>query len=78
MFATTQQNSIKANNPAIVFAETTSVKAEPNNRSDEVFILHEGTKVQVEAEIENWKKIKLTDGKIGWILSDDIKLLNDF
>ena len=66
------------NKPAIVFAQESPVKAEPNLRSEESFRLHEGTKVQVLDTLNDWKKIKLSDGSIGWILSDDIKLLNPF
>ncbi|MFD2551393.1 tetratricopeptide repeat protein [Bizionia sediminis] len=65
----------QADNPAIVFAQESPVKNEPNLRSAEAFVLHEGTKVQVLDTVEDWKKIKLTDGKTGWILADDIKLL---
>jgi len=64
--------------PAIVFAKETDIKTEPNLRSEVTFTLHEGTKVQVLEEYDkNWKKIKLADGKTGWIPSGDIKLLND-
>lgn len=68
----------QSNNPAIVFAQETKVKSEPNLRSDEAFRLHEGTKVQVLDTINNWMKIKLSDGKTGWIPSTDIKLLGSF
>ena len=71
-------NLDQSDNPAIVFAQETKVKSEPNLRSEEAFRLHEGTKVQVLDTVENWKKIKLTDGKIGWIMAEDIKLLNRF
>lgn len=65
----------KRNNPAIVFAQEAKVKNEPNLRSEESFRLHEGTKVQVLDTVLDWKKIKLADGKTGWIDSEDIKLL---
>jgi tetratricopeptide (TPR) repeat protein len=67
-----------SNNPAIVFAQESKVKNEPNLRSEEAFRLHEGTKIQVLDTIENWRKIKLSDGKMGWISSEDIRLLNNF
>ncbi|GAA4801160.1 tetratricopeptide repeat protein [Litoribaculum gwangyangense] len=67
----------KNDNPAIVFAQESKVKSDPNNRSEESFRLHEGTKVQVLQTYNNWKKIRLSDGKTGWVLSQDIKLLND-
>ena len=69
-------DSTKKNIPAIVFAQESQVKSEPNLRSDEAFVLHEGTKVQVLDTVNNWKKIKLSDGKTGWIPNEDIKLLS--
>jgi tetratricopeptide (TPR) repeat protein len=77
-FAYHNYGLMETNRPAIVFAEETQVKSEPNLRSNEAFVLHEGTKVQVLDTLNNWKKIKLADGKTGWIPQDDIKLLNNF
>ena len=65
----------KNDKPAIVFAKEAQIKSEPNLRSEEAFRLHEGTKVQILDTVNNWKKIKLADGKTGWIVSDDIKAL---
>ena len=28
--------------------------------------------------IDNWKKVKIDDGKIGWITFDDLKMLRVF
>lgn len=67
----------KNNKPAIVFSQEALVKSEPNLRSEESFRLHEGTKVLILDTVNNWKKIKLTDGKVGWISNDDIKALNE-
>ena len=69
-------NLVENDQPAIVFAKESQVKSEPNLRSSESFKLHEGTKVQVLDTVNNWKKIKLSDGKTGWIPKQDIKLLN--
>ena len=33
------------------------------------------TKVQILDTVNNWKKIKLSDGKTGWIINDDLKAL---
>ncbi len=74
-FAFQKYNMAKKDQPAIVFSQEAKVKSEPNNRSAEAFILHEGTKVQILDTINNWKRIKLVDGKTGWIPSDDIKAL---
>lgn len=66
------------NNPAIVFSQESEVKTAPNLGAEDAFVLHEGTKVMVLDAVNNWKKIKISDGKTGWIISADIKLLNDF
>lgn len=69
-------NLVKNDQPAIVFAKEAQVKSEPNLRSSESFKLHEGTKVQILDTVNNWNKIKLADGKTGWIPKDDVRLLN--
>ncbi|MFK7780867.1 tetratricopeptide repeat protein, partial [Psychroserpens sp.] len=46
-FAFHKFNLVSDNQPAIVFAQETKIKSEPNLRSSEAFVLHEGTKVQV-------------------------------
>ena len=68
----------KKDRPAIVFVQESKVKADPNQKSEEVFRLHEGTKVQVLESYEDWKKIQLSDNSTGWIPASDIKLLNGF
>lgn len=59
--------------PAIVFAEIAEVRSEPQSGSSVVFVLHEGTKVFVEEEVDNWEKVQLTDGTEGWIEKHAIK-----
>lgn len=78
VFAYIQYDDFNKNQPAIVFADEVGINAEPNNKSDEVFVLHAGTKVNVLDELNDWKKIRIADGKTGWIPSENIKLLKDF
>lgn len=73
-----QYSFSKNNKVAIVFAEKTEVRNAPTLNSEEVFTLHEGTKVIVLDAIDDWKKIKLADGKLGWIIASEIKLLDNF
>ncbi|GAA0714919.1 tetratricopeptide repeat protein [Aquimarina litoralis] len=75
VFAFKQYGYITNNQYAIIFAQESTVKSEPNLRSEEVFELHEGTKVKVTETVNDWKKIKLPDGKIGWIPATDLKEL---
>lgn len=77
-FAFQKFNLDQKDQPAIVFAQESQIKTEPNLRSEEAFRLHEGTKVQVLESLKDWQKIKLSDGKTGWIPKEDIKLLRNF
>jgi uncharacterized protein YgiM (DUF1202 family) len=74
-FAYQQEKSTINEKYAIVFAKESLVKSEPKLNSNEAFELHEGTKVKVLEIFEGWTKIKLTNGSVGWIISDDIKKL---
>ena len=70
-----QYNFSKKNKAAIIFVEKTEIRNAPTLNSEEVFTLHEGTKVIVLDSVDNWKKIKLADGKQGWIIATEIKEL---
>jgi len=74
-FAFSGYNYAKNNNPAIIFALRSAVKDAPTPNSNTVFELHEGTKVLILEKVDTWQKIKLADGKIGWIDQNDLKAL---
>ncbi len=62
-----QQNTLHNTNPAIVFVQSESFRAEPNMRSEVLLTIHEGAKVFILEDVEDWIKIKLQNGSIGWI-----------
>jgi len=68
----------KVKNPAIIFEREVVVTSEPNERSEKVFALHEGTKVNVLESLENWSKVRIADGQTGWMPSQGLKLLKEF
>jgi len=78
VFAFLKFADFQANQPAIVFANEVIVKSEPNERSQLLFTLHEGTKLNVLEELEGYKKIQIADGQTGWLSSESIKILKDF
>jgi tetratricopeptide (TPR) repeat protein len=71
----TQYNQSKNTIEAIVFSEKIKVKNAPTKDADKLFTLHEGTKVNVLDIVDEWKKIKLADGKTGWVLTKKLKEL---
>jgi tetratricopeptide (TPR) repeat protein len=70
-----QKSQIEKEQPAIVFAEEVELMKEPNASQKSKQTLHEGTKVFVLSTKGDWKKVRLTDDTIGWIIPDAIKML---
>ncbi|MBK7629805.1 MAG: tetratricopeptide repeat protein [Ignavibacteriales bacterium] len=54
----------------IIISTVVTVKSAPDNSSKDEFIIHEGLKVRLEDRVDNWAKIRLADGKVGWILEE--------
>jgi tetratricopeptide (TPR) repeat protein len=72
-FAFNNYDTVQKNRIAIIFAPKAEIKNAPTMSSEEVFELHEGTKVIILDELDNWKKIKIADGKVGWIDETELK-----
>lgn len=78
VFASIEFASFQDDNPAIIFADEVNVRSEPNLSSENIFTLHSGTKVNVLDSLNNYLKIRLADGKTGWLNENDLKILKDF
>lgn len=65
----------KNNRGAIITSASAYVKSGPASGAEDVLILHEGTKAVVLQSFEGWRKIRLADGKLGWILAEDLELI---
>jgi tetratricopeptide (TPR) repeat protein len=75
IMAWSHENYLKNNQEVILLEDSSYVKSGPSENADDVFILHEGTKALRLEQFENWSKIKLPDGKLGWLLSAEIAVI---
>jgi tetratricopeptide (TPR) repeat protein len=57
---------------AIVFAPSLPVKSSPEDSGIDLFVIHEGLKVQIIDELSGWKEIKIANGSKGWVKSETI------
>ncbi|WP_020532688.1 tetratricopeptide repeat protein [Flexithrix dorotheae] len=73
VFAWQQKKFAEENLEAIVFEPSVTVKSMPDDNGTRLFVIHEGTKVKVMEIKENWKKIKLSDGNVGWLKGETIQ-----
>jgi tetratricopeptide (TPR) repeat protein len=58
---------------AIVFDPTITVKSSPNQLGKDLFVIHEGTKVYIIEEINDWCNIGIANGSDGWLPASSIK-----
>ena len=58
---------------AIVFDPTITVKSSPNQLGKNLFVIHEGTKVFIIEEINEWCNIRIANGSEGWLPAGSVK-----
>lgn len=69
-----QTKALIENNPAaIVLSGSVSVKSSPDESGTEVFVIHEGAKVNVLSTLSIWSEIRLADGNTGWLQTSTIE-----
>ena len=60
---------------AVVTAKITTVKNSPDTKSSDAFVLHSGVKVTITDSVGDWMKIRLADGKVGWMEGSDAEVI---
>jgi len=58
---------------AIIMSSSVYIKSSPADSGNDLFILHEGTKVQLLDELNEWKKIRIANGSVGWLKVTEIE-----
>lgn len=76
-FAASYQKGIREDkNSAIVMQPSVTIKSTPDNSGTDLFILHEGCKVEIkDNSMREWKEIRLEDGNVGWIPANAIEII---
>ncbi len=62
-------------NAAVVTAKITTVKNSPDPKSSDAFVLHSGVKVTITDSVNEWVKVRLADGKVGWMEESDAEVI---
>lgn len=57
----------KINQQGIILTPNVTILSAPSENSTDMFVLHEGVKVKLDDQREDWVKISLPDGKSGWV-----------
>jgi hypothetical protein len=59
----------------IILSLSVNIKGSPSEQGTNLFILHEGTKVNITQSDADWTEIKLPNGNRGWIRSDELGVI---
>ena len=73
--ANTRYNVETSKSQAIVFAQTVTIKSSPDSSANDLFILHEGTKVNIKSTLGEWVEISTLDGNSGWMPANSIEVI---
>ncbi len=75
MLAAYRKNAVSQATQAIVFEPSVDIKSAPSDNSQTVFVLHEGTKVNLRGENEEWYEIAIDAANVGWVKKEYLGLI---
>ncbi len=72
-FAARHKKRITEHNFAIIVQPSVTVKSSPSESGTDLFLIHEGLKVEIRDSLAGWKEIRLSDGNQGWLPENSIE-----
>ena len=72
-FAARQKNRMTSHNFAIITQPSVTVKSSPSDSGTDLFLIHEGLKVEIKDQLGSWKEIELADGNQGWLPASSLE-----
>jgi tetratricopeptide (TPR) repeat protein len=73
LFAWQSYNEVVHRKEAIIFTPTVTVKSSPDEKSIDLFVLHEGAKVELIDNIGTWYEIRIANGSVGWLIASSVE-----
>lgn len=74
-FAHSAYSAIEGGNSAIVLNSATVVRSSPDANGKELYILHQGTKVDIEDSYGIYSEVVVASGNKGWVATKDIETI---
>lgn len=73
LFAWQNYDELLHRKEAIIFTPTVTIKSSPDEKSVDLFVLHEGAKVELIDNIGTWFEIRIANGSVGWLSSSAVE-----
>lgn len=71
-----QNKMLKNRDSGIIIVPSVTLKKTPSKVSSDLFVIHEGTKVEIEdGTMAQWYMIRLADGREGWISASSLEVI---
>ena len=76
--AYTQHQTITQRNAAIITTPVVTVKSSPDPSSTQLFVIHEGSRVQLMGNVTGeWSEILFEEGKQGWVPTTSFEIIEE-
>ena len=72
-FAARHKKRITEHNFAIITQPSVTVKSSPSDSGTDLFLIHEGLKVEIKDNLSGWMEIRLSDGNQGWLPTNSVE-----
>jgi tetratricopeptide (TPR) repeat protein len=59
----------------VIFSQSVTAKSAPDEQSTDIFVIHEGLRVEILDAVGGWMNIRLADGKTGWMKEDHLLVI---
>ena len=67
LFSLDEKSDALHSDAAVMIQPVSTIKSSPGDGGKSIFVLHEGTKVELLDSLGDWVKIELSDGRQGWV-----------
>jgi tetratricopeptide (TPR) repeat protein len=74
-FSYAQKERLINRNSAIIFSPSVTVRSSPDRSGTELFVLHEGTRVEILQTVGEWYEVELDDGNKGWMPVTSVEVI---
>ncbi|MEJ7558286.1 MAG: SH3 domain-containing protein [Pedobacter sp.] len=74
-FARAVESYMEAHKEGVVFNGTVNVKSAPDAKQKTLMLIHEGTKLRIIDSKNDWLKVELPNGTIGWVEARTLQLI---
>lgn len=73
LFAWGSYRSQQSEQSAVILNPTVTVKSSPDEKSTDIFVIHEGCKIQLLDHIGNWYEVRIANGSVGWVEQENFE-----